>query len=198
MKKSFIAYLKAKKNLSDKIKNMTMEEKIKEIDYIYETLKDLPNDVDYDLLAQNVKLEEEVYYQAKASGVPKEYLKKIENLINLGKNSLKNKKKSQKAIKVNSDNENSLDKLFDDLDNDSINNSTDSLSTSNHENVDDKKINKDKFTYEAGDIEILNSQCELCIYNDSENENACIQYPDGKPKGVLENNILCSKMSKTL
>lgn len=165
MKRNYIKYLKAKRNLSDEIKNMSMEEKIKEIDEIYEILKDIPNDLDSDLLAQNIKVEEEIYYQAKASGVDKKYLKHIEELIKSQKNGLRRRKKT----------DGELDELFE------------------KKNKDGNKINNDKFMWEEGDLEFIDTVCDRCIYYDKDNKNKCIQYPEGKPEKVLENEILCSK-----
>lgn len=150
--KNFITYLKTKKNLSDEIKNMTIEEKIKELDSVYKTLKNLPYDIDYDLLVKSVKVIEEVYYQAKACKVPKEYLKKIEELIDLRKKDLKNKKKSEKNFK---DNLGNLDELFDDLDINTI-----ELSNLNTEDSSSKIINPDKFIYKKGDIDIIDDKNE--------------------------------------
>ena len=131
---------------------MTIEEKIKELDSVYKTLKNLPYDIDYDLLVKSVKVIEEVYYQAKACKVPKEYLKKIEELIDLRKKDLKNKKKSEKNFK---DNLGNLDELFDDLDINTI-----ELSNLNTEDSSSKIINPDKFIYKKGDIDIIDDKNE--------------------------------------
>lgn len=54
----------------------------------------------------------------------------------------------------------------------------------------------DKFVYKKGEIHIVKSQCELCLYNDLKNNNICAKYPKGKPKDVL-NNIKACKEIKT-
>jgi len=166
MKRDIIKYLKAKRNLSNEIKNLPMEEKIKEIDEIYENLKEIPNDIDIDLIIQNIKVAEEVYYQAKASGVQEKYLKNIEGFIKEEKEKIKSKKK---------DNNNELDKLFEDI------------------NTHVRKINNEKFVWKKGEIKFIDSVCDECIYQNKNNKNKCAQYPKGKPDKVLKNEILCSK-----
>lgn len=76
MKNNFLKFIKAKHNLTNEIKNMSMDEKIKSVDEAYDILKEIPNDLDLDLLVQIIKVAESVYYEAKASGVDKKYLKK--------------------------------------------------------------------------------------------------------------------------
>ncbi len=199
MKNNFLKFIKAKHNLTNEIKNMSMDEKIKSVDEAYDILKEIPNDLDLDLLVQIIKVAESVYYEAKASGVDKKYLKKIEELVDERKEGLKNTKKQRK------ENEDELSKLFEDLDEldelpydsnkyaeSKLSQSTEDLNEENEKNS--KIINLDKFTYQAGDIEIVDTICDACIYNNTDNKNICVKYPNGKPKDVLENKIdMCPK-----
>lgn len=54
----------------------------------------------------------------------------------------------------------------------------------------------DRFVYKEGEINIVKSQCDLCLYKDLKNINICAKYPKGKPKEVL-NNIRACKELKT-
>lgn len=50
---------------------------------------------------------------------------------------------------------------------------------------------RDKFRYEKGDIQFAKSQCDLCKYNNPENMNQCIKYPDAKPDDILNTIKKC-------
>lgn len=54
-----------------------------------------------------------------------------------------------------------------------------------------KNDRNDYFTYKQGDIQIGNSQCDFCKYNDLNNINKCIKYPDGKPKEIIKTEVKC-------
>lgn len=43
-------------------------------------------------------------------------------------------------------------------------------------NTNDVKNNR--FIYEKGDIEIKSSQCDFCKYNNPDDKNVCIKYPN--------------------
>lgn len=105
---NILTYLKTKKFLSNEIKNMTMEEKLKEIDEIYILLKDIPEDLDLDLSKEVIELLEAICHQAICSGVPKEKLNKIKELIKMRKAIIKKRKKEV---------DNELGELFKELDN---------------------------------------------------------------------------------
>lgn len=44
--------------------------------------------------------------------------------------------------------------------------------------------NEDKFVYEKDDIEIKSSQFDFCKYNNSDNKDVCIKYPNEKPEEI--------------
>lgn len=49
----------------------------------------------------------------------------------------------------------------------------------------------DYFTYKQGDIQFGDSQCDFCKYNDLNNKNICIKYPNGKPNNIINTEIKC-------
>ena len=55
----------------------------------------------------------------------------------------------------------------------------------------EKKDRNDYFTYKKGDIQFGNSQCDFCKYNNSNNLNICIKYPNGKPKKIIDSEVIC-------
>lgn len=46
------------------------------------------------------------------------------------------------------------------------------------------KKNNGRFIYEKEDIEIKNSQCDFCKYNNVDNNRICEKYTNGKPQEV--------------
>lgn len=56
------------------------------------------------------------------------------------------------------------------------------------EDIQDSIFN-DKFVWKKGKIKIVNTQCELCKYNNVSKQNKCESYPNGKPQEVTSNNI---------
>lgn len=56
-------------------------------------------------------------------------------------------------------------------------------------NINDAKNNR--FIYEKGDIEIKSSQCDFCKYNNSDDKNVCIKYPNGKPEELKQTKKRC-------
>ena len=54
--------------------------------------------------------------------------------------------------------------------------------------------NKDKFLWSESEMQIADSLCDFCSYNDKENCNKCSQYPDGKPSDII--NDSCKKFQK--
>ena len=56
--------------------------------------------------------------------------------------------------------------------------------------------NKDKFVYQEGDIQISKSQCNGCIYEDKNNNDKCVKYPEGKPNKLITNEYACKHYRK--
>lgn len=56
-------------------------------------------------------------------------------------------------------------------------------------NTNDVKNNR--FIYEKGDIEIKSSQCDFCKYNNQDDKNVCIKYPNGKPEELKQIKKRC-------
>lgn len=54
-----------------------------------------------------------------------------------------------------------------------------------------KNENNNRFIYEKEDIEIKNSQCEFCKYNDINNKNKCVKFQNGKPEEILFTKSRC-------
>ena len=54
-----------------------------------------------------------------------------------------------------------------------------------------KKDRSDYFTYKQGDIQIGNSQCDFCKYNNLNNKNICIKYQNGKPNNIINTEVKC-------
>lgn len=48
-----------------------------------------------------------------------------------------------------------------------------------------------RFNYEKDDIEIKQSQCDFCKYNDDNNKNVCIKFLDGKPEEIRQTKKKC-------
>ncbi len=57
--------------------------------------------------------------------------------------------------------------------------------------LDMKKEENNRFVYEKGDIEIKSNQCEFCKYNNSENKDVCIMFPNGKPEEIKNTKKRC-------
>ena len=55
----------------------------------------------------------------------------------------------------------------------------------------DTKEENNKFIYKEGDIEIKKSQCDFCKYNDSDDENICIKFSNGKPEKIKTTKKRC-------
>jgi len=55
-----------------------------------------------------------------------------------------------------------------------------------------------RYKWEKDELKIVKCQCELCVYNNREDINICEQYPNGKEKDIIENNIKCSKLKRDL
>lgn len=53
------------------------------------------------------------------------------------------------------------------------------------------KKENNKFVYKKGDIEIKSSQCDFCKYNNYEEKDVCIKYPNGKPEEVKNTKKRC-------
>lgn len=51
-------------------------------------------------------------------------------------------------------------------------------------NINNEKNNR--FIYEKDDIEIKSSQCDFCKYNNSNEKDVCIKYPNGKPEEIKQ------------
>lgn len=47
-----------------------------------------------------------------------------------------------------------------------------------------------RFVYEEGDTELMDSQCELCIFRDPATPEKCAKYSQ-KPSEVLQNERRC-------
>lgn len=56
-------------------------------------------------------------------------------------------------------------------------------------NINNEKNNR--FIYEKDDIEIKNSQCDFCKYNNSNEKDVCIKYPNGKPEEIKQTKKRC-------
>lgn len=56
-------------------------------------------------------------------------------------------------------------------------------------NTNDVKNNR--FIYEKGDIEIKSSQCDFCKYNNPDDKNVCIKYPNGIPEKLKQTKKRC-------
>ena len=54
-------------------------------------------------------------------------------------------------------------------------------------------INQDKFVWNESDIQIADSLCDFCLYNDKENCNKCSQYLEGKPADIINDSCNCKK-----
>lgn len=52
-------------------------------------------------------------------------------------------------------------------------------------------INEDKFVYEKDDIEIKSSQFDFCKYNNSDDKDVCIKYPNEKPEEIKQTKKSC-------
>jgi hypothetical protein len=50
--------------------------------------------------------------------------------------------------------------------------------------MDMKKEENNRFVYEKGDVEIKSSQCDFCKYNNFEDKDVCIKFPNGKPEEI--------------
>ena len=55
--------------------------------------------------------------------------------------------------------------------------------------------NKDKFLWRKSEIQIADSFCDLCLYNDGDC-NKCSKYPDGKPSDIINDSCNCKKFQK--
>lgn len=56
----------------------------------------------------------------------------------------------------------------------------------------DDKNRTDRFTWNEGEMQIGNSQCDFCIHNvNNEYLIPCSKYPEGKPDRVLKGEIRC-------
>ena len=53
----------------------------------------------------------------------------------------------------------------------------------------------ERFIYQKGDIEIKDTQCGFCKFNDEERPLYCINYPNGKPENVIKGTIRCEHLS---
>lgn len=49
----------------------------------------------------------------------------------------------------------------------------------------------DYFTYKQRDIQFGDSQCNFCKYNDVNNKNICLKYPNGKPNNIINSEVKC-------
>ena len=56
---------------------------------------------------------------------------------------------------------------------------------------DNNKEENDRFVYKKGDIEIKNSQCDFCKYNNYDDKNICIKFPNGKPEEIKMTKKRC-------
>lgn len=54
-----------------------------------------------------------------------------------------------------------------------------------------KQDRNDYFTYKQGDIQFGDSQCNFCKYNDVNNKNICLKYPNGKPNNIINSEVKC-------
>lgn len=52
----------------------------------------------------------------------------------------------------------------------------------------------DYFTYKQGDIQFGDSQCNFCKYNDVNNKNICLKYPNGKPNNIINSEVKCENL----
>ena len=59
------------------------------------------------------------------------------------------------------------------------------------------KITTDKFTYSDGELNISDTQCDLCRYNNKYNKNICSKFENGKPTEVLNNEVLCLYLERS-
>lgn len=57
--------------------------------------------------------------------------------------------------------------------------------------LDNKEKVNSRFNYEKDDIEIKQSQCDFCKYNNIDNKNICINFPNGKPKEIRKTKKKC-------
>ena len=62
------------------------------------------------------------------------------------------------------------------------------LTESKNENENDRS---DYFVYKKGDIEYRDSLCDFCKYNNPDNFNNCIHYPNGKPEDIINSDVKC-------
>jgi len=53
----------------------------------------------------------------------------------------------------------------------------------------------ERFIYQKGDIEIKDTQCGFCKFNDEERPLYCINYPNGKPENVIKGTSRCEHLS---
>ena len=54
-----------------------------------------------------------------------------------------------------------------------------------------KEQENNRFVYEKGDIEIKKSQCDFCKYNNPNEQNNCVKFPNGKPEEIKNTNRRC-------
>ncbi len=64
----------------------------------------------------------------------------------------------------------------------------------NELNMKENNMINNKFTYqEKGELKIFDCICAYCIYNNPNNKKVCSQYKEGKPKELLNSDMLCPK-----
>ncbi len=59
----------------------------------------------------------------------------------------------------------------------------------------DKKERKHYFEYQPGDLDIVESICDVCIYNNTDDQSICEKYPNGKPVELLDPDAYCQLLS---
>lgn len=56
-------------------------------------------------------------------------------------------------------------------------------------------MRSERFIYQKGDIEIKDTQCDFCKFNDKERPLCCTNYPNGKPRNVIKGISRCEHLS---
>ncbi len=56
-------------------------------------------------------------------------------------------------------------------------------------------MDKDRFTYEDGDVVVKDSYCDFCLFCIKNESDKCVLYKDGKPSEILERTVICDQFT---
>lgn len=59
----------------------------------------------------------------------------------------------------------------------------------------DNEDRKFYFEYRPGDLNIVDSLCDVCIFNNAADPSVCEKYPKGKPVELLDPDSYCQLFS---